>query len=75
MTFAAYILDTRRALRLTQAELAARLHVDKQSISNWECGRNTPWETTQAAIRHKLTGMVPAVAPRHRASINERILK
>ena len=68
MTFAHDIAQWRRDLHLTQAELAALLHVDKQSVSNWECGRNEPWDATKHDIYIKLRRL------RRRASINERIL-
>ena len=74
VTFSATIRNLRRARGLTQARLAALWGVDKQSISNWECGRNAPWPPHQAVILDKLKINAPAV--RHiRASTSERILK
>jgi transcriptional regulator with XRE-family HTH domain len=52
--------DLRRQLRLTQAELAAMLDVDKQSVSNWECGRNEPWPERRASILKLLQNGAPA---------------
>lgn len=40
----------RDALNLTQAELAARLDVTVQTVSNWECGRSVPWPHKQQTI-------------------------
>jgi DNA-binding transcriptional regulator YiaG len=65
VTFATTIATIRRELALTQVELAALLDVDKQSVSNWECGRNAPWPARQRAIVARL---------RRRPSVNERIL-
>lgn len=69
MTFASTISQWRRELDLTQAELAALLKVDKQSVSNWECGRNEPWDGTRTTVIHTLRRL------RRRASVNERILR
>ena len=69
MSFAPTILQWRRDLHLTQAELAALLRVDKQSVSNWECGRNEPWEERRQEITSTLRRL------KRRTSINERILK
>lgn len=68
MTFSAYILAKRRELGLTQAQLANLLDVDKQSVSNWECGRNEPWAGMIGAIKAKLGAQV--LRPR----VIERIL-
>ena len=75
MTFPSTIATARRALNLTQAGLAALLDVDKQSVSNWECGRNVPWPARQVEILRRLN--LPAAPSRHRGrpSINERILR
>ncbi len=62
MTFSTTISQLRRELNLTQAELAAALGVDKQSVSNWECGRNAPWPARQATLLASLkkrTGELP----------------
>jgi len=32
----------RRRLRLTQAAFAARYHLSRRVVANWECGRDTP---------------------------------
>ena len=34
----AFIAGRRKALQLTQAELASRLHVTRQAVSKWESG-------------------------------------
>ena len=45
----------RQALGMDQLALAHLVGVDRQSVSNWECGRNTPWRHRQehafAALR------------------------
>jgi len=77
MTFSTTIRQLRRDLDLTQAELAARLGVDKQSVSNWETGRNAPWPAHQEGILRQL-GVAPPLSPDpapRRPSISERILK
>ena len=50
MTFADQIRAARLKLGFTQAELAARLTVTVQTVSNWECGRVTPWPRKQVEI-------------------------
>ena len=77
MTFSTTIQTLRRERNLTQAELASALGVDKQSVSNWECGRNAPWTTRQARIVERIRQLNGHAAPprRWRVSINERILK
>jgi DNA-binding transcriptional regulator YiaG len=47
MTFAEHIREARDRLQLTQADLAARLQVSTQTISNWERGRSVPWPDDQ----------------------------
>ena len=37
-SFGAFIADQRRTLGLTQAEVAARLHVTDKAVSRWERG-------------------------------------
>lgn len=69
MTFSAYILQKRTELGLTQAQLATLIDVDKQSVSNWECGRNEPWAKERERIASQL-GQVR----RQRPNIIERIL-
>lgn len=54
MTFSSWIKTRRRELGLTQADLAARLDVDKQSVSNWECGRSAPWPKEEDRVRRAL---------------------
>jgi transcriptional regulator with XRE-family HTH domain len=77
VTFQTIIATARRELNLTQAELAAALGVDKQSVSNWECGRNAPWPAHRERLLSKLKEMNGHAAPsrRWRGSVNERILK
>lgn len=50
MTFAAWLRQRRNELGLTQAQLATLLDRDKQSVSNWECGRNQPWGKERSRI-------------------------
>ena len=82
MTFSATITTLRYQLRLTQAELARLLDVDKQSVSNWECGRNQPWPARQAEILETMRKVAPdkrecGLKPpcTRRPSISERILR
>lgn len=70
MTFARNVRSARRGLHLTQMELAARLDVDKQSVSNWECGRSTPWPKERLRVLSLLLDMQE---PRER--VVDRILK
>jgi transcriptional regulator with XRE-family HTH domain len=72
VTFPQQIAAARKALHLTQAELAARLGVDKQSISNWECGRSQPWPRDREAFLKQLEATAPKAV---RPSVSERILK
>jgi transcriptional regulator with XRE-family HTH domain len=73
MTFSTTIRQHRLRLNLTQAELAVRLDVDKQSVSNWECGRSSPWAKHQAEILQKLGEMQPTA--RARCRVIDRILE
>jgi transcriptional regulator with XRE-family HTH domain len=75
MAFSVTITTLRRKLGLTQAELARLLDVDKQSVSNWECGRNAPWPERQADILEHLAKLGAVAPPPGRPSINERILR
>lgn len=50
MTFAIQVRAAREALHMTQDELATAIDRDKQSVSNWECGRNTPWPKEQVRV-------------------------
>lgn len=42
MEFSEQIRKIRKENHLTQEEMAARLHVTRQAISNWENGKNLP---------------------------------
>jgi transcriptional regulator with XRE-family HTH domain len=42
MEFSEQIREIRKENYLTQEEMAARLHVTRQAISNWENGKNLP---------------------------------
>ena len=68
MTFPERLVQTRHALRLTQAELARALDVTPQTLSNWECGRTAPWPKQLDAVRWKLLQM-------DRPSARERIIE
>ena len=46
----AFIAGRRKALQLTQAELAGRLHVTRQAVSKWESGRSVPDTGTLLAM-------------------------
>lgn len=48
--FAQAIKERRKALNLTQQELADRLFVSRQTVSNWENGKNFPDIPTLIAI-------------------------
>lgn len=48
--FAQAIKERRKALGLTQQELANRLFVSRQTVSNWENGKNFPDIPTLIAI-------------------------
>jgi DNA-binding transcriptional regulator YiaG len=52
--FARHIYLARRALRLTQSQLAARLGVTVQCVSNWECDRSRPWPEQELRILERL---------------------
>lgn len=54
MTFATWLKRRRVELGLTQSQLATLLDRDKQSVSNWECGRNTPWGKERSRIESVL---------------------
>ena len=42
--FGAFLAQTRKACGLTQADLAAQLHVTDKAVSRWERGRtSTRW--------------------------------
>ncbi|MDY3234038.1 MAG: helix-turn-helix domain-containing protein [Erysipelotrichaceae bacterium] len=42
MEFSEQIREIRKENHLTQEEMAARLHVTRQAVSNWENGKNLP---------------------------------
>lgn len=74
MTFPETLRATRQAHVLTQAELADRLGVSSQTLSNWECGRSSPWPKQEANVLLALVaiGLPKPKAPR--ARICERIV-
>ena len=45
------IRDIRRRLDLTQAELAERLHVTRDTIASWEIGRSRPRGPAEILLR------------------------
>ena len=49
--FSRFLLETRRTLHLTQAEMAAYLQVTVQSISNWEVARAVPHPHNEDRVR------------------------
>ncbi len=69
----AFIAGRRKALQLTQAELASRLHVTRQAVSKWESGRSVPDTGTLLAMAELFgvpveailsgEGAVPTAAP------------
>ena len=54
MTFAAALKKRRKALGLTQSQLAPLIGYDKQTVSNWETGRSMPWEKVERTVRERL---------------------
>lgn len=42
MELGSHIKEHRKELRLSQDDLAERIYVSRQTISNWECGRTYP---------------------------------
>jgi DNA-binding transcriptional regulator YiaG len=70
VTFAHTIRQHRLRLRLTQAEFALWLDRDKQTVSNWECGRSTPWPKEQQRVLAAL-----GAPPQNRERIVDRILR
>ena len=48
------IRSTREKKGYTQEELAEKIHVTKQAVSNWECGKNRPDEQTRVKISEAL---------------------
>ena len=74
MIFPLQLASTRRRLGLTQVELAAALEVTAQTLSNWECGRSTPWQKQQLVILARLLDLCQGeTKPAPRALIIERI--
>lgn len=69
MTFGDHIRQARGILDLTQAELAHLLGAEKQSVSNWECGRGRPWHRREQEILSKLA----AWTQRRREPVGDRI--
>lgn len=56
ISFGQQLHDTRTALGMTQDDLAQAVGVDKQTISNWECGRTQPWPNKKVEVlQHLLT--------------------
>lgn len=53
--FSERLLAARKALGLTQSGVAAVVGRDKQTVSNWECGRYKPDRLTQRAVIQALT--------------------
>lgn len=55
------IRAARQRKGLTQQQLADKLGVSKQSVSDWECGRNDPAPRTAIAM----TRMLPSLRFEH----------
>ena len=68
--FSRDLAQARRALHLTQAELAAYLQVTVQSISNWEVARAAPHPHNEVRVRALLAR---ALKRRWRPDIGSRI--
>lgn len=68
--FSRDLAKARRALHLTQAEMARYLGVTVQSISNWEVARAVPHPHNEARARAQLTR---ALRTRFRPDIGERL--
>ena len=76
MTFATQIKTIREELHYTQDELSGVLGVAKQSLSNWECGRNAPWPKHQAIYLSTLARMAQGVVGKPRRSrVCDRIIE
>ena len=69
-SFSRHLVEVRRALHLTQAEMALYLGVTVQSISNWEVARAAPHPYNEARVRAMLAR---ALKRRWRPDIGERI--
>jgi transcriptional regulator with XRE-family HTH domain len=57
MTFSEQVRSVRHAKGMTQQELATLLGTDKQTVSNWECGRTEPWPKDQIKILGQLLAL------------------
>jgi DNA-binding transcriptional regulator YiaG len=68
--FSRDLAQARRALHLTQAELALYLGVTVQSISNWETARASPHSANEVRVRAMLAR---ALRRRWRPDLGERI--
>ena len=68
--FSRDLVAARRALHLTQAEMASYLQVTIQTVSNWETARAVPHPSNEARVRVLLTR---AMRRRRRPEIGERI--
>ena len=76
MTFAEQIKTIREDLHYTQDELARMLGVAKQSLSNWECGRNAPWPKHQRIYLSILAKLTSGVINKPRRSrVCDRIIE
>ena len=42
MTLGEKLMQARKAAGLTQADIAAKLHVSRQAVSRWESGQSKP---------------------------------
>jgi transcriptional regulator with XRE-family HTH domain len=58
------IREQRARLGLTQKQLAERLRVDPQSVSNWENSRVTPGGRTLRRLEHELQVALPSAEGR-----------
>lgn len=50
----AFIAEMRKEKRLTQSELAKRLHVTDRAVSKWECGKGTPDSSLMLRLSEEL---------------------
>ena len=76
-SFGAFIADQRRTLGLTQAEVAARLHVTDKAVSRWERGVGLPDINTLEPLADVLglTLADPSTAPDIRRINSHRDLR
>ena len=71
MIFARQLRHARHVSSLTQARMADILGRSAQTVSNWECGRETPWPKEQIRV---LSFLLDMAQPRPaRPSIIEKI--